>query len=81
MKAPLLALALILAGSSVAIADDPDSGNCPAGQIEKAFHDGASISYQCLEPGAAMVDDSNVQFGGEGAENTSGGSDPPPDNP
>jgi|GEM_PF-6388290 len=75
MKAPLLALCLLLTGSTVALAEG--EGNCPAGQIEKAFFDGGAVSYQCLEPGAAMVDDTNVQYGGVGEENVSGGADPP----
>lgn len=71
MKAPLLILSLILCCSVPAFAD-----NCPEGQIEKSFQDGASVSYQCLEPGAAMIDDTNVQYGGEGEENGSGGAQP-----
>lgn len=80
MKAPLLALCLILAGTPLAFAEG-ESGNCPEGQVEKAFHDGASVSYQCLDAGAAMIDDSDVQYGGVGEENTSGGADPPPEEP
>ena len=83
MKARLLILSLILSCSFVstaAFADDPPvNGNCPEGQIEKSFQDGASVSYQCLEPGAAMIDDTDIQFGGEGEENGSGGAEPPDD--
>ncbi len=70
MKAPLLMTSFIFCCSTIAFAE------CPEGQVEKAFQDGASVSYQCLEPGAAMIDDSDVQFGGEGEENGSGGAEP-----
>ena len=78
MKAPysLLLLAAALVSASSAYAD----GNCPEGQIEKAFYDGGTVSYQCLEASSAgMVDDTDVQYGGVGDENGSGGADPPPE--
>ena len=86
MKAPLLVpkllvLCLVLSMSTPVLADEPEgSGNCPPGQVEKAFNDGGAVTYQCLEAGASMVDDTNIQYGGEGDENTTGGSQPEPGN-
>jgi hypothetical protein len=78
MKAPIFVLAVLMGIATVAVAEDEPSGNCPPGQIEKAFHDGASVSYQCLDAAApGMVDDTHVQYGGEGDENGSGGAEPP----
>jgi hypothetical protein len=56
--------------ASPAFADDCEA-DCPQGQVKASYLDGSHVTCQCVEPGAAMVDnpaDGNPPSGGVGQE-------------
>lgn len=68
----LLCFLSLSAPSSVRADNEEQSESCaapcPAGQVKSSFLDGQQVSCLCLAAGPGMQDDTDVNYGGSGAE-------------